>query len=55
MLDDIEISNKHTAFGGDFNLIFDCKLEANGGNSVPKKESLGKLIEINESLNLCFI
>ena len=40
---------------GDFNLIIDCKLETNGGNPVLKKKSLAKLIEINESLNLCDI
>ena len=55
MLDDIEISNKQIIFGGVFNLIFDCKVETNGGNPVPKKKSLAKLIEINESLNLCGI
>ena len=51
MLDDIEISNKQVILGGDFNLIFDCKLETNGGNPVLKMKSLSKLIEINESLN----
>ena len=55
MLDDIEISNKQIVFGGDFNLIFDCKLETNGGSPVLKKKSIAKLIEINESLNLCDI
>ena len=34
MLDDIEIYNKKIIFGGDFNLILDCKLETNGGNLV---------------------
>ena len=52
MLDDIEISNNQIAFCGDFNLIFDCKLETNGRNPVLKKTSLAKLIEIIESLNL---
>ena len=52
MLDDTEISNKQMVFGGVFNLIFDCKVETNGGNPVPKNKSLAKLIEINESLNL---
>ena len=52
-LDDIEISNKQIVFGGD--LIFDCKLETNGGNPVLKKKSPAKLMEINESLNLCDI
>ena len=55
MLDDIEISNKQRAFGGDFNLVVDCELETNGGNPVLKKKSLTKLIKINESLNLCDI
>ena len=39
----------------DFNLIFGCKLATNGGNPVLKKKSLAKLIEINETLNLCDI
>ena len=39
MLDDIETSNKLIVFWGDFNLIFDCKLETNGGNPVLKKKS----------------
>ena len=55
MLDDIEISNKQIVFGGDFNLVLDCKLETNDGNPVLKKKSLANLIEINESLNLCDI
>ena len=55
MLDDIEISNKQIVFCGDFNLIFDCKLETNGGNPILKKKYLAKLIEINENLNLCDI
>ena len=55
MLDAIETSNKQIVFGGDFNLIFDCKLETNGGNPALKNKSLAKLIEIIESLNLCDI
>ena len=51
MLDDIEISNEEIVFGGDFSLIFDCKLETNCKNQVLKKRSLAKLVEINESLN----
>ena len=39
MLDDIETSNKQIVFWGDFDLIFDCKLETNGGNPVLKKKS----------------
>ena len=55
MLDDIEISNKQIVIAGDFNLIFDCKLETSGGNPVLKKKSVAKLIKINESQNLCDI
>ena len=55
MLDGINISNKQIVFWGDFNLIFDCKLETNDGNPVLKKKSLAKLIKINESLSLCDI
>ena len=40
--------------GGDFNLIFDCKFDASGGNPILKK-NLAKLIEIKESLYLCDI
>ena len=52
MLDNIKISNRQIAFGDDFSLIFDCKLETNGKNLALKKKSLAKLIQINESLNL---
>ena len=55
MLDDTEMSNKQIVFGGNFNLIFKCKFETNGGYPVLKKKALAKLIEINESLNLCDI
>ena len=55
MPDDTEISNKQIVFGADFNLIFGCKFETNVGNPVLKKKSLAKLIEVNESLNLCDI
>ena len=43
MLDDIETSNKQIVFGGDFNLIFDYKLETNAGNPVLKKEASNKI------------
>ena len=43
MLDDIEVSSKQIVFGGDFNLIFDCKLETNRGNPVLKKEFSSKI------------
>ena len=32
-----DINNKYIVFGGDFNLFFEAKLEAQGGNPVLKK------------------
>ena len=40
---------------GDFNLFFDSKLDAQGGNPTIKKKSLAKLIEVKESYDLCDI
>ena len=40
---------------GDFNLFFDSKLNAQGGNPTIKKKSLAKIIELKESYNLCDI
>ena len=40
---------------GDFNLFFDSKLDAPGGNPTMKKKSLAKLIELKESYGLCDI
>ena len=37
----------------DFNLFFDSKLDAQGGNSTIKKMSLAKLIELKENYDLC--
>ena len=45
MLDDIEISNKQIVFEDDFNLMFDCKLDTNGGNPVLKRNSIAKFGE----------
>ena len=50
-----KISDEKIILGGDLNLVFDCNLEACGGNPVLKKKSLTKFIEIKESLNLCDI
>ena len=33
---------------GDFNLFFDLKLDAQGGNPTIKKKTLAKLIELKE-------
>ena len=40
---------------GDFNLLFDSKLDAKGGNRTMKKKSLAKVIELKESYDLCDI
>ena len=40
---------------GDFNLFFDSKLDAQGGNPTIKKKSLAKLIELKKSYDLCDI
>ena len=39
---------------GDFNLLFDSELDAQGGNPTIKK-FLAKLIEFKESYDLCYI
>ena len=40
---------------GDFNLFFNSKLEAQSGNPTLKKKSLAKLIEFQETHDLCDI
>ena len=37
---------------GDFNLFFDSKLDAQGGNPTITKKSLAKLIELKENYDL---
>ena len=49
------ITKKNVNFGGDFNLIFDCKFDASRGNPILTKKYLMKLIEIKETLYLCDI
>ena len=44
--------NKPIIFAGDFNLFLNRSLEAKGGNPCLKKESLSKLLQIKEKLNL---
>ena len=38
---------------GDLNLIFNSKLDAQGGNPTMKKKFSAKLIELKESYDLC--
>ena len=55
LLVNLMITAKKTFYGGDFNLIFDQKFDASGGNPMLKKKSTAKLIEIKETLFLCDI
>ena len=50
-----DINNKSYVFGGDLNLFFESKLEAQGGNPVMRKKSLAKPIQIKEKFDLCDI
>ena len=50
-----DYNKKNIVFGGGFNLIFYCKFDASGGNSILKKKFLAKLIEVKETLYLCDI
>ena len=47
------IINKNVTLGGDLNLFCNSSLETQGGNQILKKISLAKLIEIQETLDLC--
>ena len=46
---------KQLIMAGDFNLFFDSKLDAQGGNPTLKKNSLVKFIELKHSYDLCDI
>ena len=46
---------KQLVMVGDFNLFFNSKLEAHGGNPTLKKKSLAKLIEFKETYDLFHI
>ena len=46
---------KQLIMAGDFNLFFDSKLDAQGGNPAIKKKSLAKLIELRKNYDLCDI
>ena len=50
-----DIGTKSILIGGDFNLPFNQKLEAKGGKPTLKKKSIGKMIELIESFELCHI
>ena len=44
--------NNNIICAGDFNLLFNIKLESSGGNPVFKKRSVGKMFELKETYNL---
>ena len=44
--------NNNIICAGDFNLLFNIKLESYGGNPVFKKRSVGKIFELKETYNL---
>ena len=45
--------NHNVISGGDFNIFFDASLDAKGGTPTLKSRSINKLIELNETLDLC--
>ena len=56
LLENLDLTkNKPVIFADDFNLFLDWSLEAKGGNLCLKKQSLSKLLQIKEKLNLCDI
>ena len=56
LLKDFDISlTKQVVMAGAFNLFFNSKLEAQGGNPTFKKISLAKLIDFKETYDLCDI
>ena len=44
--------NNNIICAGDFNLLFNIKLESYGGNPVFKKRSVRKIFELKETYNL---
>ena len=46
------IINKNVIFGGNFNLFFGIPVETDSGNSILKKISLAKSIDIKKTLDL---
>ena len=45
------IQNKNIIFVGDFNIIFDFFLDAQGSNPILKKHTVAKTIQIKQRLN----
>ena len=45
--------NHNVIFAGDFNIFFDASLDAKGGTPTLKSRPINKLIELNETFDLC--
>ena len=55
-LKNLDISqNKMIIFAGDFDIFFNLKLEAKSGKTLLKRNSIAKLVEIKQSLDICNI
>ena len=55
-LKNLDISqNKMTIFAGDFDIFFNLKLEMKSGKTLLKRNSIAKLVEIKQSLDICNI
>ena len=50
-----DIQNKNIALGSDFNVILNSFLDSRGGKPVIKMETIAKLMQITENLDLCDI
>ena len=47
------IHNYNVIFPGDFNIFFNASSEEKGGTTSLRSQSINKLIELNETLDLC--
>ena len=50
-----DINRNKRIIAGDFNIFFISKLEERGGKPLPKRKSVIKLVDIKESLDICYI
>ena len=55
IISNFENIGNHVIFTDDFNIFFDTSLDAKGGTLTLKSRSINKLIELNETLDLCVI
>ena len=51
----VNILNHNVIFAGDFNIFFDASLDAKCGTPTLKSRSVNKMIELNETFDLCDI